>query len=306
MVDKRGGVSLVLPLPDVRLSYVELARAQLTCPDVARLRASPSLSVVAHPFQDVSLFCDVKLGVNRPLVPAAFCQTVFDLMNSAGHPGMRGTRRLISSRFVWPGMAGQITKWARECVACQVAKTHKHVHLKPMAIPMPARRFGHIHVDLVGPLPASSGFTYLFTIIDRSTRWPEAVPLASTSAADCAAALFSGWIAHFGVPDTITSDHGPQFTSGVWTSLCELLHISHIPTTAYHPCANGLVERLHRRLKDALRAHAAGTGWVSHLPWAMLAIRSTPREDSALSPAEAMFGCQLVIPGQFLSAPRIL
>jgi len=106
------------------------------------------------------------------------------------------------------------------------------------------------------------------------------------------------------VPDTITSDRGPQFTSSIWTSLCRLLHISHIPTTAYHPCANGLVERLHRRLKDALRAHAAGPHWASHLPWVMLAIRSTPREDSALSPAEAVFGGQLVVPGQFLSAPE--
>ena len=299
-----GGVCLVLPLPDVPLSYVELAHAQLTCPDVARLRSSPALSVVAHPFHNVSLFCDTKLGVNRPLVPSAFRRRVFDLVHGAGHPGIRGTRRLISSRFVWPGLADQVSKWARECVACQLAKTHKHVHLKPAPIPMPTRRFGHLHVDLVGPLPASSGYTYLFTVIDRSTRWPEAIPLASTSATDCAAALFSGWIARFGVPDTITSDRGPQFTSSVWAALCKLLNISHVQTTAYHPCANGLVERLHRRMKDALRARAAGPSWYSHLPWIMLAIRSTPREDSDRSPAEAVFGSQLVVPGQLLSSPE--
>ena len=46
------------------------------------------------------------------------------------------------------------------------------------AIPVPARRFSHVHVDLVGPLAASSqGHTYLLTILDRTTRWPEAVPL---------------------------------------------------------------------------------------------------------------------------------
>jgi hypothetical protein len=32
-------------------------------------------------------------------------------------------------------------------------------------------------VDLVGPLPASKGFTHLFTIMDRTSRWPEAIPL---------------------------------------------------------------------------------------------------------------------------------
>lgn len=33
------------------------------------------------------------------------------------------------------------------------------------------------HVDLVGPLPQSSGYTYLFTIVDRRSGWPEAIPL---------------------------------------------------------------------------------------------------------------------------------
>ncbi len=68
------------------------------------------------------------------------------------------------------------------------------------------------------------------------------------SAADCAAALFSGWIQRFGVPAYITSDRGAQFTSALWSSLCELLSITHIQTTAYHLQFNGLVERFYRRL----------------------------------------------------------
>ncbi len=133
-------------------------------------------------------------------------------------------------------------------------------------------------------------------------RCPEAVPLASTTAADCAAALLTGWIQRFGVPSSFTSDRGPQFTSAVWTSLCKLLDIKHTPTTAYHPQSNGIVERFHRRLKDALRARTANTDWFIHLPLVMLGIRSAWRPDSEYSPAEAVYGTQPLLPGQFLTA----
>jgi hypothetical protein len=64
------------------------------------------------------------------------------------------------------------------------------------------------------------------------------------------------------------------------------------------------VERFHRRLKDALRARAAGADWYAHVPWVLLGFRTAWREDSDFSPSEAVFGSQLVLPGQFLSAPE--
>jgi transposase InsO family protein len=79
----------------------------------------------------------------------------------------------------------------------------------------------------------------------------EAVPLSDTSAAACAKALLFSWISCFGVPETITSDRGTQFTSNILSRLCEMLHISHRQTTAFHPESNGAVKRLYRRLKDA-------------------------------------------------------
>ncbi len=121
----------------------------------------------------------------------------------------------------------------------------------------------------------------------------------------CAAALLSGWIQRFRVPTTITSDRGPQFTSALWDSLCRLLSIKHSPTTAYHPQANGLVERFHRRLKDGLRSRAAGAAWMTHLPWVMLGIRAAWREDAETSPAEAVYGTQPLLPGQFLNTPEL-
>jgi hypothetical protein len=62
-------------------------------------------------------------------------------------------------------------------------------------IPISSRRFSHVHVDLVGPLPApEAGILYIFTIIDRTTRWLEAVPLKDISTASYIEAFLASWV----------------------------------------------------------------------------------------------------------------
>ncbi len=146
----------------------------------------------------------------------------------------------------------------------------------------------------------STNLNYIFTIIDRTSKWMEAIPFLETSAAVCAKALTFTWISRFGVPKTITSDRGPQCSSNLWFQLCEMLNISHKQTTAYHPESNGTVERLHHRLKDALRACAAAATWSEELPFVLLGLRAQPREDTGLSLAEAVFSAQIVLPNECL------
>ena len=98
-----------------------------------------------------------------------------------------------------------LADWCRTCISCQAAKVHRHAQAPVQAIPVPEQPFTHIHVDIVGPLPSCRGFTHLFTVIDRTTRWPEAIPLSKTTTEDCARALVDGWIARFGAPLQITS-----------------------------------------------------------------------------------------------------
>ena len=129
-------------------------------------------------------------------------------------------------------------------------------------MPITARRFSQLHLDLVDPLPRSKeGFNYLLTVVDHVSCWLEAFPLESTSTGYIADTFNDGWVACFGVPDHITSDHGPQFCSALWAQLSQRLGsvgTLHHLTTAYHSQANGMVERSHRQLKDALRACTAG------------------------------------------------
>ena len=108
----------------------------------------------------------------------------------------------------------------------------------------------------------------------------------ATTAESCASALLSGWIARFGVPVTITSDQGQQFESHLWKALMNLLGTKHNRTTAYHPQANGLVERFHRHLKSSLKARLTNGNWIEELPILLLGIQTTLKEDLSCTAAE--------------------
>jgi hypothetical protein len=136
-------------------------------------------------------------------------------------------------------------------------------------------------------------------MIDRFTRWVEVVPIQDMTAETCARAFLAQWISRFGVPQALTSDRGPQFTSDCWSQLMLLLGLPHNLTTAYHPQANGMVERFHRQLKSALRARLAGANWVDHLPLVLLGLRAAFREDLGASTAELVYGSTLRLPGDF-------
>ena len=87
--------------------------------------------------------------------------------------------------------------------------------------------------------------------------------------------------------------------------MCSLLNISHSRTTIFHPQSNGLVERFYCSVQTSLNARLAGPDWFEHLPLVMLGLRSTPRDDSSLSAAEALFGAHLCLPGEFLYSNEV-
>ena len=82
-------------------------------------------------------------------------------------------------------------QWSKECLPCQQSTVDKHVKTPLKSFLKPSHRFTNIHVDIVGPLPTSKENKYLFTIIDRYTRWPEAIPIKDQTAEDCTRALMT-------------------------------------------------------------------------------------------------------------------
>ena len=284
------------------MNYHTLAKAQLTDAETADCRTSfTSLQWQDVPFDDegTTLLCDVSTGRPCPWVPSGFRRHIFDLVHGLSHPSRRATANLLKQKFIWHGITKDAKSWTRSCLACQRSKIFRHTESGVGTFQQPKRRFSHIHVDIVGPLPPSEGHRYLFTIIDRSTRWPEAVPMKDATAHSCVTALLSQWISRFGLPDDITSDRGPSFTSQIWTSLARLLGTTVHHTTAYNPESNGMIERFHRTLKAALMSRCSSSDWVSQLPWVLLGLRTTPKEGMDVSSAEMVYGDPLHVPADF-------
>ncbi|XP_069740647.1 uncharacterized protein [Narcine bancroftii] len=142
---------------------------------------------------------------------------------------------------------------------------------------------------------------YLFTRVDRFTKWPEAALLADMSTESCTRPGLNVSACLLPSPKTRVVGGGgggwSLFTTSLWLMMAQLLH-----TTVYHPWSNSLVKHFHQYLKSALMAHLQGQVCVDKLLWVVLGIGMAPIEDLAMSSAELAHGTPMTFPGKFVPA----
>ena len=233
---------------------------------------------------------------NRIVVPQPLRKDIISSVHNLSHPGVRSTLKQIQLSYTWPKMRKDVSTYVQSCASCQSSKITKHTK-PPFKHYGSHEKFAAIHLDYVGPLPSIRGKTYLLTIFDRRTRWFFAHPTAHATSEAAVDGLVR-WISNFGVPEIMITDRGTHFESKLFHLAAERLGIEKRRVAAYHPSANGAVERQHRRLKEALRARSANASktWLSDLPLVLLGLNNSVAEDTNCSAAQTVFNRQLNIP----------
>jgi hypothetical protein len=95
--------------------------------------------------------------------------------------------------------------------------------------------FLHTGLDLVGPFKkAKCGFTHIFVVVDKFTKWIEVKPVASITAAKVVE-FIKGIIYMFGMPNNIITDNGTQFTTRLFKDFCANSDIKINYASVTHP-----------------------------------------------------------------------
>ena len=171
---------------------------------------------------------------------------------TAGHLGIDKTIEKIKSRFFWINLSRDVKKFIRECFDCQKVKPPK-VYCKPKLVPLaPSRTLQLVTMDMAGPLPITrEGHKYILAICDHFTKHIKVFPMKTQTALEVAEKCLD-YCLTFGIPESVLTDQGSNFTSQIVESLWERLDVHTLRTTAYHPQTDGITERFNRTIKTML------------------------------------------------------
>ena len=130
-------------------------------------------------------------------------------------------------------------------------------------------------------------------VVDRLTKVAHFIPVKTTyTSAKLAKIYMTGIVCLHGVPRSIVSDRGTQFTSKFWNQLHETLGTGLEFSTAFHPQTYGQTERVKQILENMLRAFALdyGSSWDENLPYAKFSYNNSYQSSLKMAPFEALYG----------------
>ena len=211
------------------------------------------------------------------------------LADAFGHFGVTKTvLRLEDQGFWWKGMAEDVTTLVQQCRPCISNNAHREVAYSARSISILSAACDHVHMDLLQLEPSyhADPYNYVFLLVCHLSKYPVAFPVMTKEAEPLAQLLWKT-SCQCGIPALIVSDNGAESVNSVVGALTELHGIGHWLISAYHPHANGQVERYNRVLISVLRKVYGATPdrWTDWLDvrWWRFARLSTLQRASAPS-----------------------
>jgi transposase InsO family protein len=222
--------------------------------------------------------------------------------------------KVFRSGFYWPTAKSDAAELVQRCEACQYLSKQQHLPAQQLqTIPL-TWSFACWGLDMIGPFKkAQGGYTHVLVAIDKFTKWIEYKPIASLTLTK-AVEFIQDIIFMFGIPNSIMSDLGSNFTSSEFFDFCEQRSIQIKYTSVAHPRANGQVERANGMILEALRKKVfdknekfAGK-WIRELSYVVWSLRTQPsRALHGNTPFFMVYGSEAVLPTDLrFGAPRLV
>jgi transposase InsO family protein len=219
----------------------------------------------------------------RIIVPKESRSSILKAIHQA-HPGLQRSLSLARRHYVWPGMRTDIAQTVADCDQCQTVR-----QAKPVETPFIDRSVSRPMESLSADLCESKGRHFL-VVADRFSGYPWVARLTSKTTG-AVIAIMEKWFEHFGWPQRLGSDGGPQFRHE-FEEWCSANNITFELSSARNPASNGLAEAAVKRVKHLLEK----TDGPSSFSRAMLALRNTPMANGRMSPAQALFKQDMRVP----------
>jgi transposase InsO family protein len=238
----------------------------------------------------------------RLIVPKELVQQVIKAHHDnvyAGNQGVKRTRDLVKLNYFWPSMNRDVEIYIKQCESCTKFKAGRQLTAPLGELPETCAPFELVSIDICCPYPETKkGNPYLLTFIDHFSGYPEAIPIPKQDAPTVARALVTEIFSRLGCPQTLSSDRGTNFMSGLFQEICKLLNVKRINSTAFNPQMQGKVEKFHLGLNQTMSHYVNkyGSDWDEFVNYALMAHRAIPHSITRYSPFYLLHGKQMRLP----------
>ena len=214
---------------------------------------------------------------DRIVIPTKLRAEIMSKLHES-HQGLNKCLDNAQMTVWWPGITSQMSELIKNCTIC--AENKPAQRSEPL-IPskLPERPWQVVASDLF-----ELNNKHYLIVVDKYSRWIEIKSLSSTKAQSVVKCMKNIFAVH-GIPETVQSDNGPQYTSMEYRDFARTWGFDITTSSPHFPQANGAAERSVQIAKKILSQ--------TDPELAMLNYRNTPHSATGISPAEALMGRKL-------------